>query len=138
MDFWAGVLDMEWHEESSNVCALAVLDGTAGLFRRAEAARAQFPNSPAFRGWIAFNPKMGLSQREQYVVAVHELGHLFGLAHNSNPSSVMYFIPLEGQLFLDRADLTELACRHKLRIPRITGPLALSDPSLERQTGQSF
>jgi hypothetical protein len=52
---------------------------------------------------------------ELFVTAVHELGHLLGLQHSSNASSVMYFLALDGPVFLDSADLAALATRHRLR-----------------------
>ena len=57
------------------------------------AARSQFPDRPAFQGWIAFNPGSKLTQDEMFVVSVHEIGHLLGLPHNPSGSSMMYFPP---------------------------------------------
>ena len=115
MTFWAGILDMNWHEEDSRACAIQVVDGDPGLFGPAEVARAQFPGTPEFQGWIAFNPKTSLPANELFLTAVHELGHLLGLPHSSNGSSVMYFLALDGPVFLDSADLAALAARHRLR-----------------------
>jgi len=55
------------------------------------------------------------------------LGHLLGLAHNPNSSSVMYFLRLDGPVFLDAADLSALATRHKLRAS-LDKPLAINAP----------
>jgi hypothetical protein len=115
MDFWARILDMEWHEEDGRGCAIQFVDGDAGLFRYTETARAQFPAAPLFQGWIAFNPAMEASSGELFLTAVHEVGHLLGLLHSANASSVMYFLSLDGPAFLDSADLAALAVRHKLR-----------------------
>lgn len=118
MDFWAAILDMEWHEEDSRDCSIQIVDGEPGLFPSAEVARAQFPGRPAFQGWIAFNPKKDLPRSERYLVAVHELGHLLGLAHNPSARSVMYYLCLEGAVLLDAADLAALAAHHRLRAGR--------------------
>ena len=115
MSFWAGILEMNWHEEDSRACAIQVVDGDPGLFGPAEVARAQFPEAPGFQGWIAFNPRASLPANDLYLTAVHELGHLLGLPHSSSGSSVMYFLALEGPVFLDSADLAALAARHRLR-----------------------
>jgi hypothetical protein len=60
MDFWTGVLDLEWHHEDSQDCSIQLVDGTPELFDAADGgcivARSQFPDRPAFQGWIAFNP----------------------------------------------------------------------------------
>jgi len=119
LDFWTTVLDMEWRSENSRACSLAVLDGAGGLFQSGQVARAQFPNTPAFQGWIAFKPKMPIGGDEQYVAAVHELGHVFGLVHNPSPSSVMYFLHLDGPVFLDDEDLRDLAAHHRLRAGQV-------------------
>jgi hypothetical protein len=115
MRFWTSVVDMNWHEEDSHACAIQVVDGDSDLFRSGEIARAQFPGLPAYQGWIAFNPRASLSADELFMTAVHEVGHLLGLQHSSNPSSVMYFLALDGPMFLDSADITALAARHNLR-----------------------
>ena len=116
MDFWAGVLDMEWHEEPGRDCAIQVVNGDRKLFHSADVARAQFPDRPSFQGWIAFNPKVELSAEERYMVAVHEVGHMLGLPHNPNARSVMFFLCVDGPVMLDAADLEALAARHRLRV----------------------
>jgi hypothetical protein len=115
MSFWADILDMEWHPENGRECAIQVVDGPRRLFASAQSARAQFPTSQSFQGWIAFNPRMTLPANELFTTAVHEIGHLLGLPHSANPSSVMYFLYLDGPVCLDSADLSALAARHKLR-----------------------
>jgi len=115
MQFWSGVLEMSWHEENSSACSILVVDGDLSLFLPAEAARAQFPGTPVFQGWIAFNPKVSLAADELYLTAIHEVGHLLGLRHSTNASSIMYFLALDGPVFLDSADLALLAARHNLR-----------------------
>lgn len=115
MSFWATIVEMNWHEEDSQACAIQVVDGDSDLFRSGEIARAQFPGLPVYQGWIAFNPSASLSADDLFVTAVHEVGHLLGLQHSSNPSSVMYFLAIAGPVFLDGADLAALATRHRLR-----------------------
>src|SRR5262249_25467687 len=126
LNFWATVLEMDWHKENGRNCSIQILAGARSLFQPAEAARAQFPDRPAFQGWIAFNPHERLSEDEKFLVAVHELGHLFGLPHNRSARSVMYFACLEGPVFLDAADLAALAIRHKLRSENLKEPLVVS------------
>jgi hypothetical protein len=40
---------------------------------------------------------------------------MLGLKHNPNARSVMYYLDLEGQEYLDATDLALLASRHRLR-----------------------
>lgn len=115
MDFWASILDMEWHEEGNRNCSIQIVDGRRDLFEAAQVARAQFPQQPAFQGLVAFNPKSNLSESEKYVAAVHELGHLLGLPHNVSAQSVMFYLLVDGPVSLDAADLGALAARHTLR-----------------------
>ena len=115
LDYWAGIVEMKWHVEDGRNCAIQVVDGSADLFKPSEAARAQFPAAPSFQGWIAFNPRIPMAASELFLTAVHELGHVLGLPHNRNASSVMYFLCLDGPALLDGADMAALAARHTLR-----------------------
>lgn len=120
MDFWAGVLDLDWHEVNSDDCSIQLIDGSPQLFNidgecTCVAARAQFPDRPDFQGWIAFNPEMNSTVREMFRDSVHEIGHLLGLPHNPDSSSVMFFSDFGQDVSLDEADLEALAARHKLR-----------------------
>lgn len=116
MDFWAGVLDMSWHEVESADCAVELVDGAKTLFDTpGVAARSQYPDRAHFEGWVAFNPASKLTEQQMFVISVHEIGHLLGLPHNPNGSSVMYFFTLDESVWLDSTDLKALAARHKLR-----------------------
>jgi hypothetical protein len=126
LNFWATVLEMDWHEEHGRNCSIQIVTGDRKLFRHGEVARAQFPDQPTFQGWIAFNPEAVLSAQEKYLLAVHELGHVFGLSHNPSARSVMFFDCLEGTLLLDMVDLAALAARHKLRAARSVSPVVVA------------
>lgn len=120
MDFWAEVLDIDWHETDSDDCAIELVDGTPALLHipgecTCVVARAQYPDRADFQGWIAFNPDLKFTTTEMFRNSVHELGHLFGLGHNPSSSSVMFFSDFDQQVSLDAADLEALAARHKLR-----------------------
>jgi hypothetical protein len=117
MAFWSDVIDMRWHEETGNACAIQLVEGTREILKKSIVARAQFTDWDNFQGWIAFDPGARLSRVEMYLTAVHEIGHLLGLKHNPNAKSVMYYLDLEGPEYLDASDLTSLAQRHKLRAP---------------------
>jgi hypothetical protein len=117
MDFWAGVLDIEWHQVDSEDCAIQLVDGTPSLFDfcACVSARSQFPDREDFQGWIAFNPRFRLTKHEMFLDSVHEIGHLLGLAHNPSSSSVMFYFGLDKSPLLDTVDLDALALRHRLR-----------------------
>ena len=119
LDFWSGVLDLEWHEASAaDECSMQLLDGTPSLFNWCVcmSARSQLPDREGFQGWIAFNPRYKLSKDAMFLDSVHEIGHVLGLAHNPDESSIMYsFGDEERFAWLDQADLDALALRHALR-----------------------
>lgn len=117
--FWAGILDMSYHEEASSDCALALVDGTPEVLQTSQnVARAQFVDFANFQAWIAFDPHASqyMSAGEIYATAVHELGHLFGLRHNPRAHSIMYFLDCDATSTLDAADLQSLALHHALRV----------------------
>lgn len=116
IEFWSQVVDFDWHEEDSDACAVQLVDGAKNLFETpGVAARAQNPEKSGFEGWVAFNPAARLTEHEMFIISVHEIGHLLGLEHNSDASSVMYFFDLDDLACLDAADLKALGERHTLR-----------------------
>jgi hypothetical protein len=126
LDAWARVLDLDWHEDDTQNCAIQLVDGVPELFHPTlVVARAHLPDRPNFQGWIAFNTMQRLDEAELYRIAVHEIGHMLGLPHSSSANSVMYFLNLEGLERLDPADLAELAKHHKLRIETLDKGVAI-------------
>ncbi len=125
LDFWSGILDLDWHEVgAADECSMQLVDGTPSLFNWCVcmSARSQLPDRENFQGWIAFNPRYKLSKEGMFLDSVHEIGHVLGLAHNPDESSIMFSFGLdEESAWLDAADLDALALRHTLR-PEIMGP----------------
>jgi hypothetical protein len=123
MNFWAGVLDLEWHETDSEDCAIQLVDGTPLLFDfcACMSARSQLPDRPAFEGWIAFNPRLKLTKQQMFLDSVHEIGHLLGLPHNPSEASVMFSFGEDDAALLDATDLDHLAARHQLRFSLQSG-----------------
>ena len=115
LSFWSEVLDMSWHEDASDNCSIQLVEGTPEILKRTIVARSQFTDWDNFQGWIAFNPTVQLNRNELYLTAVHEIGHMLGLKHNPSAKSVMFYLDLEGQEYLDTSDLALLASHHKLR-----------------------
>lgn len=128
MDSWARIIDLNWHEEDTQNCSMELVDGESGLFEQSMAARSQLPDRLDFQGWIAFNPAQTLTETDLYRISVHEIGHMFGLRHSANGSSVMYGLNVDGLDWLDSADLAALAAHHKLRITTLDKPFKLTDP----------
>ena len=120
MDFWSQVLDIDWYEVASEDCSIQLVDGTPEVFAfdggcACATARSQFPGEPDFQGWVAFNPMLASTPGEMFRHSVHEIGHLFGLHHNPDISSVMFFSDFGQDASLDIGDLKALASMHKLR-----------------------
>lgn len=115
LQFWSKVLNMTWHDDRSSSCSVQLVDGTPIILHDGMVARAQFAEAPNFQGWIAFDARAPLTRTEMYRISVHEIGHLMGLRHNSNPRSVMYYEELDADEVLDSEDLRSLAALHKLR-----------------------
>lgn len=131
LDFWAKVLDLDWHEDDSENCSIELVDGARRLFEpMAEnmAARSQFPDRRDFQGWIIFNPAVTLSKTELFRISVHEIGHMLGLRHNPNTRSLMYDFDLECSESLDARDLAALAANHKLRARPVSDTVKLTRP----------
>ena len=128
LKFWSEVLDMDFHEDSSRSCSVALVDATPGILsEHNDVARAQFTDWANFQGWIAFDPHIGeyMTTDEVYATAVHELGHMFGLVHNSHPGSVMFYLDANETSTLDDADLRAVKARHALRVAGRNGPIAV-------------
>lgn len=125
LDFWSGIVDLEWHEVGADdPCSMQLVDGTPSLFNWCVcmSARSQLPDREGFQGWIAFNPRYKLSRDAMFLDSVHEIGHVLGLLHNPDEASIMSsFGREERSAWLDAADLDELALRHTLRLG-IPGP----------------
>ena len=116
--FWSGILGMTWYKEDDpRACAIGVVDGLPDLFNDGPAAKAQFADWTGFEGLIAFDPRAveTLMPQEMYLLAVHELGHLWGIdKHSKNIHSIMYFQNPNPSMVLDRDDLTRLCAHHTL------------------------
>ena len=118
-DFWAKLLDADFHDDQSTSCAIAIVEGSDAVLqhRGTIVARAQFPDRLNFQGWIAVDPKASsyLADDEATAVWIHEIGHLLGLKHNPSPTSVMFCVDVDGSSRLDSQDLRAIASRHALR-----------------------
>jgi hypothetical protein len=134
MDFWARVLDMDWHPDDTSNCAIRVAEGPPENFALDDVAQADSLELDTFGGEISFNPAVSMESSELYLISIHEIGHLFGLEHNPSAKSVMYFIEVEGPQTLDETDIAAVAVRHKLRDNRKTR----YDPSLPSDSLAGF
>ncbi|MFZ0593724.1 MAG: matrixin family metalloprotease [Bryobacteraceae bacterium] len=120
MDFWAGVLDMDWHPDNTSNCAIRVTEGPPENFALDDIAQADSLEMDTFGGEVSFNPAASMESSELYLISIHEIGHLFGLEHNPSAMSVMYYLEIEGPQRLDETDIAALGVHHKLRDIRKT------------------
>ena len=124
-EFWADILDAEFHDDPTTSCSIAVVAGSKDLLGRGPVvARAQLPGRLNFHGWIAVDPKAStyLTNGDAIAIWTHEIGHLLGLQHNPSASSIMYFLDIDATSKLDRTDLNALSQRHTLRRPMLSSP----------------
>lgn len=135
--FWSKVLDISVYEEPSDDCTIAFVDATPEILAKEnDVARAQFTDWTNFQGWIAFDPHISayMGADEIFATAVHELGHIFGLVHSANPSSVMYYLDVDADAELDQSDVHALAERHAMRATAAVIPLLYTSLISDRRT----
>jgi len=119
MNFWSKILNMEWHEDPSSACAIDLIDGTPDFINGTSAVlthRKPIARGVQSSGTVAIDSTYELTAQEWYAISVHELGHLFGLHHNPNKNSVMYYMSVPGDQALDVADIAALSARHRMKI----------------------
>ena len=87
-----------------------------------------FDNDASTNWHLNYTTAVPAGKSDLFSVAFHEIGHVLGLRHSSNANSVMYGFSLDGQEWLDLADLAALATRHKLRIETAERPVKLTQP----------
>ena len=118
LNFWSQILDMEWHNDPASTCSIDLIEGTPDFINGAVEVRAQESIARGIQssGIVAIDSTYKLSAAEWYAIAVHELGHLFGLHHNSDVNSVMYYMSVSGNQALDASDITALSAVHRMRI----------------------
>ncbi|HMF78678.1 MAG TPA: hypothetical protein VK604_23680, partial [Bryobacteraceae bacterium] len=64
MNFWARVLDMDWHEDPSSSCALQLVDGSPEILKTSIVARAQFIEWDNFQDGSRSTPGQPLAMRK--------------------------------------------------------------------------
>ena len=118
-DFWAKLLDVDFHDEQSASCAMAIVDATDTVLMHSKTivARAQLPDRLKFQGWIAVDPRASsyLADDEATAIWIHEVGHLLGLKHNPSPRSIMFCVDVDASSRLDSQDFRAIASQHALR-----------------------
>jgi hypothetical protein len=117
LNFWSSVLDMNWYPaDKPEDCALAFVDGNPSFMDPETIGIAQMPTWKGFQGLIAVNLSESARTPEQkFRNAVHELGHVWGLAHNTIAASVMCPYDVGTYKVLMKPDVAALEKRHALR-----------------------
>jgi len=118
LTFWNMVLAANFYEETRlDDCSIRIIYGGPDIVGDVIVARSQATDRDNFRGKIAVRPiaSQELSSSVTYAAAVHEIGHMLGLKHNTSANSVMYYLGLDGTEALDAEDILNLSWRHKVR-----------------------
>lgn len=116
LDYWLAVLNLSWHQDETDGCSIEFRPvDSISSFRTDGAfpvAGAHMPSDSRFDGVIYFRYANGYNK---LLVFEHELGHLFGLEHDGDQDSIMYYEPSLSGGDLDPSDLKRLKRLHSMR-----------------------
>lgn len=120
LDYWSSVLDMKWYEDESDSCAIDLephqWSHKGDSFTIGEAS---IGGLDGFDGVLLYSSR---PKEATTALFIHELGHIFGLKHSKDESSVMYWLSGDDRLTLSDGDKQALCRRHTLNKPLAITP----------------